>query len=185
MSAARSPFAVSVLDLSRRPGDTRPLELDVVVPERIGNFVIGVPAGSTLEIDGRLESLNEGVLVTATVRGDLEGECVRCLTTVNAPLEVEFQELFAYTPDEAYDSLVRNDSIDLEQEVLDSVVPALPFQPICTEACTGLCIECGVRLLDHPGHAHEPQIDARWAALAQYSSADEAPSADQKTSTES
>ncbi len=184
MSAARSPFAVSVLDLSRRPGDTRPLELVVAVPERIGNFVIGVPAGSTLEIDGRLESLNEGVLVTATVRGELEGACVRCLTAVTQPLEVEFQELFAYTPDEAYDSLVRNDSIDLEQEVLDSVVPALPFQPVCTEACTGLCIECGVRLLDHPGHAHEPQIDARWAALSQFSTGEQTSPDDHTTNTE-
>lgn len=165
MPAAR-PFAVSVLDVSRRPGQTRPLELDVVVPERIGNAVIGVPAGSTLQIDGRLESLHDGVLATADVRGELAGECVRCLIPVSQPLAVEFQELFAYTPDEAFDYLVQDDAIDLEQVVLDAVVPALPFQPVCTEDCPGLCAECGARLQEDPGHAHEPRIDARWAALA-------------------
>ncbi len=182
MSAAR-PYAVSVLDVSRRPGETRPLELDVVVPERIGNFVIGVPAGATLELDGRMESLHDGVLVTATVRGELEGECVRCLTPVSQPFEVDIQELFAYTPDEAFDYLVQNDVIDLEQVVLDSVVPALPFQPVCAEDCQGLCIQCGVRLLEHPGHEHEPQIDARWAALAQLAvaDADDESAADPKT----
>ncbi len=167
MPAAASPFAVSVLDLERRPGDARALELDVVVPESIGTVVIRIPQGSTLRIDGRMESLHEGILVTAEIDGDLEGECVRCLTGLTRPLQVEFQELFAYTPDEAFDYLVQDDAVDLEQVVRDSVVPALPFQPVCVEDCPGLCQECGVRLLDEPGHAHEPQIDARWAALSQ------------------
>lgn len=184
MPAAPAPFAVSVLDLSRRPGDAREFELDVPVGERIGNFVIGIPAGSTIEIDGRMESLHDGILVTATARGELVGECVRCLTEVTQPLQVEFQELFAYTPDEAFDYLVQHDSIDLEQVVLDSVVPALPFQPVCTAECTGLCVECGVRLLDDPGHAHEPQIDPRWAALSQLAG-EAGPETPQKTDTES
>ena len=189
MPAAPKPFAVSVLDLSRRPGDSRDFELDVPVAERIGNFVIGIPAGGTIEVDGRLESLHDGVLVTATASADLVGECVRCLIEVTAPLQVEFQELFAYTPDEAFDYLVQHDSIDLEQVVLDSVVPALPFQPVCTAECTGLCVECGVRLLDDPGHAHEAQIDPRWAALSLLASGgadeDREPEKPQETDTES
>jgi len=46
------------------------------------------------------------------------------------------------------------------------VVLSLPFQPVCQEDCPGLCPECGVRLLDNPGHEHEEPIDPRWAALA-------------------
>lgn len=166
VSAATSPFAVSVLDLARRPGDARALELDAAAPERIGNAVIGIAAGTVVHIDGRLESLHEGVLVSAEIEAELDGECVRCLTAVTQPLRVEFQELFAYTPDEAFDYLVQNDAIDLDQVVRDTVVPALPFQPVCVDDCPGLCQTCGVRLLDEPGHAHEPQIDARWAALS-------------------
>jgi len=43
---------------------------------------------------------------------------------------------------------------------------SLPFQPVCQEDCLGLCPQCGVRLLDNPGHEHEEPIDPRWAKLA-------------------
>ncbi|GMA88793.1 hypothetical protein GCM10025868_40430 [Angustibacter aerolatus] len=48
--------------------------------------------------------------------------------------------------------------------MLDSLVPVLPFQPVCREDCPGLCSECGVRLADHPGHHHDV-VDPRWSAL--------------------
>ena len=48
----------------------------------------------------------------------------------------------------------------------DSVVLALPFQPLCKEDCPGLCPECGARLAEDPDHAHDAAIDPRWAALA-------------------
>ena len=41
---------------------------------------------------------------------------------------------------------------------------ALPLQPLCRDDCPGLCPECGARLADDPGHAHEA-VDPRWAAL--------------------
>jgi uncharacterized protein len=41
----------------------------------------------------------------------------------------------------------------------------LPFQPLCRDDCPGLCIECGARLADDPGHRHEEPVDPRWAAL--------------------
>ena len=39
----------------------------------------------------------EGVLVTATVRAPLAGECARCLEPISSATEVRFQELFATT----------------------------------------------------------------------------------------
>jgi len=137
----------------------------VTVPEAFGNAVIGVPTGGELEIGGRLESLHDGILVTAEVSGMAEGECVRCLIAIAEPIEVDFQELFAYPGASDFDYHVEGEHIDLEQVVRDTVVPALPFQPVCQEDCEGLCPVCGVRLLDYPGHEHEAQVDPRWAAL--------------------
>jgi uncharacterized protein len=45
-------------------------------------------------------------------------------------------------------------------------VLALPFQPLCTEDCPGLCPECGARLADDPDHGHDEPVDPRWATLA-------------------
>lgn len=162
---AKSPYAVQVFDLMHRPGEMREKLLDVVVPEAFGNAVIGIAEGAHLELDVRLESLHDGILVSVAIDGTATGECVRCLTSVAEPVEVDMQELFAYSQDEAFDYEVQDEVIDLEPVVRDAVVLSLPFQPVCQEDCPGLCPQCGVRLLDAPGHEHEAPIDSRWAAL--------------------
>lgn len=153
-------------DLIHRPGEMRERQLDIATPERFGNAVIGVPEGANVEIDLRLEALHDGILVSAEVDATATGECVRCLIEVAHPVEVDIQELFAYSEDEAFEYQVQDDHVDLEPVIRDAVVLSLPFQPVCQEDCPGLCPECGVRLLDNPGHEHEEPIDPRWAALA-------------------
>lgn len=159
------PYEISIRDLARRAGDTKEFAFEVAVPEGFGNAVISVQEGAPLAVAGRLESLHDGILVTAGVDTVATGECVRCLIPVTEPIAVDFQELFAYPGTSDFDYEVQGDTLDLEQVVRDTVVPALPFQPVCQEDCEGLCPVCGVRLLDHPGHSHEPQVDPRWAAL--------------------
>ena len=168
-----TPYTIPVYDLMHRPGEMRDKELDIVVPEGFGNAVIGIRTGSTLHVDTRMESLHDGILVSGDVRGTADGECVRCLIEVKLPVRVEFAELFAYSFDEAFDYTVHEDHVDLEPVVRDAVVLSLPFQPVCQEDCLGLCPECGVRLLDNPGHEHEAPIDPRWGALAGLESLDE------------
>jgi uncharacterized protein len=160
-----SAYSVPVIDLIHRPGEYRETDLDVVAPERLGNAVIAVEKGAEVHIEARLESLHDGILVSAEVDTVASGECVRCIIDVKLPVEVEFQELFAYSFDEAFDHQVVDDRVDLEPVVRDAVVLSLPFQPVCQEDCLGLCPQCGVRLLDNPGHEHEAAVDPRWAAL--------------------
>ena len=162
----QSPYSIAVFDLMHRPGEMREKSLDVSEPEGFGNAVIGVRQGTSVHVDARLESLHDGILASVSVETEAEGECVRCLVDVKVPVEVEFQELFAYSFDEAFDYMVHDDHVDLEPVVRDAVVLSLPFQPVCQEDCLGLCPECGVRLLDNPGHEHEAPVDPRWAALA-------------------
>ncbi|WP_403023842.1 YceD family protein [Salinibacterium sp. GXW1014] len=155
-----------MLDLARRPGEMREVSREAPVTERLGNAVIAVEPGETIHAEARLESLHDGILVTAEVDSVAKGECVRCLTEVSLPVEVEIQEVFAYDEDEAFEYQVQDDHVDLEPVVRDAVVLSLPFQPVCQEDCLGLCPQCGVRLLDNPGHEHEEPIDPRWAKLA-------------------
>lgn len=161
----KTPYTVDVYDLMHRPGEMREKTLDITVPSEFGNAMIGVKADSQLHLDLRLESLHDGILVSAEIDGTAAGECGRCLIEIEEPVQVEFQELFAYSSDEAFEYEVHEDTIDLEPVIRDAVVLSLPFQPVCQEDCLGLCPECGVRLLDNPGHEHEAPIDSRWAAL--------------------
>lgn len=145
----------------------------VPTPSRIGLDLIGIEADAPLALDLRVESVSEGVLVTGTVSAPTAGECARCLTPVTGDVEIDLTELFAYpdsTTDETTDAdevgRVVDDTVDLEQPIIDAVGLALPFVPLCGPDCAGLCPDCGVALAEaEPGHHHE-RIDPRWAKLA-------------------
>jgi len=87
-------------------------------------------------------------------------------------VDVSFQELYAYqhsTTDETTDEdevgRMQGDLIDLEPEVRDAIVLALPTNPVCRPDCPGLCPDCGVHWDDlPPEHTHDV-ADPRWAAL--------------------
>lgn len=170
----RSPLVLDTRDLPRRPGAMRVVHRPAAAPESLGLELIGVPAGATLDLDLRLESVSEGVLVSGTVTGPIEGECGRCLRPIGYTAMFEIQELYAYehsTTDETTDEdevgRLRGDLIDLEPALRDAVVLALPTNPLCREDCPGLCPECGIHLDELPaGHSHQ-RVDARWAALSQ------------------
>ncbi|MCI0688108.1 MAG: YceD family protein [Sporichthyaceae bacterium] len=149
----------------------RKLSRTVPAPAQLGIEVVGVPEGTEVELDVRLESVVEGVLVTATATTTASGECVRCLDPLERELEAGFQELYAY-PDAGFaddeEALrLEGDLIDLEPLLRDAVVLALPLAPVCRDDCRGLCPECGVRLAADPEHRHQA-VDIRWAALAGY-----------------
>ena len=168
----RAPLVLDTRELGRRPGSQRELAFTAPAPADLGIEVLRVPEGSPIEFDVRLEAVMEGVLVTGTARAELDGECARCLADIHDDVVGDFQELFAYvekgvTGNEEDDDIRRleGDLLDLEPLLRDAVVLALPFQPLCQDDCPGLCVECGARLADEPGHQHEDAVDPRWAAL--------------------
>jgi uncharacterized protein len=167
------PFRVQVRDLTNRPGEMREERLTVAAPDTMGEGLVAVRAGSELGIDVRLESVHEGVLVTAEVDAVAEGECGRCLIDIALPVEVEFQELFAYHSGEAFEYEVQDDHVDLESLIRDAVVLALPFQPVCRPDCPGLDPETGQRLADHPELVTHEQHDPRWGALAGFQASED------------
>ena len=171
----RSGLVLDTHELGRRAGALKQLRTTVEAPQDLGIGVIGVPAGSPVELDLRLESAVEGVLVTGTATVAIHGECVRCLVSVDDRLEIDVQELFVYPSSEATEdeaSRLDGDLIDLEPLLRDAVVLELPFQPLCAPDCAGLCPECGANLNDRPEHSHETAPDPRWAALARFEGGD-------------
>jgi len=171
----RSPLVLDTLELGRRPGSTRTAQRTVAAPADLGTDVIGIPEGSDLELDLRLEAVMEGVLVTGSVRGRAVGECVRCLGEVVDDVDVSLTELYVYPErataaaeagdDEEDVRELEGDLVDLEPALRDAVVTALPFRPLCRPDCPGLCSECGAPLADDPDHSHET-LDPRWSALS-------------------
>lgn len=175
----RSPLVLDTraLGLQRRPGSMLEVSRVVPGPPDLAVALARVPVGSDIELDLRLESVMEGVLVSGTADLHVEGECARCLDPLSWDEGIDLSELFVYPatdhrgavaeepgPDDDPLPTVEDECIDLEPTLRDAVVLALPLSPLCRSDCPGLCPECGIRLDDEPGHVHE-QVDPRWEAL--------------------
>lgn len=158
-------FKVKVHDLMHKPGQMRELTLDYQLKAPMGEGAARLSIGSILELDLRLESVHEGILATGEVFAGADSECSRCLEPLKLPVEVDFQELFAYSGSSEDDLTVQNESIDLESVIRDAVVLSLPFQPVCKPDCLGLCPQCGAKLTEDSKHDHEQQVDSRWSEL--------------------
>lgn len=168
----RGPLVLEIRELGRRPGSMLELDREVPAPEHLGTPLVGVPAGAPLHLVARLESVVEGVLVTADVTAPLVGECGRCLDPFEDSFEVHLQELYSYPErlidlggvddDEEIPVLV-GDLLDLESAVRDALVLELPLNPLCDPDCAGLTLT-GEKV---PRTADEPAgpLDSRWAAL--------------------
>jgi uncharacterized protein len=155
-----------VLDLVRRPGEMREQSIRVDAPYRMGEGLVSVPEGEPVDLDVRLESVHEGIVVSGDVHTRALGVCGRCLIDIALPVQVDFQELFAYSSGEAFDFEVHDDHVDLEPLVRDAVVLSLPFQPVCRPDCPGLDPETGERLADESAREPRELLDPRWSALA-------------------
>jgi uncharacterized protein len=167
-----SPLVINIARLGRRPGAMFALQNTTANPARIGLDMIGIAAGAPLDLDLRVESVSEGVLVSGTLAAPLTGECARCLTPLSEQIQVALTELFAYpdslteaTTEEGEVGRVIADTIDLEQAIVDAVGLELPFSPVCRADCPGLCARCGVALATAGPEHHHDDIDPRWAKL--------------------
>lgn len=163
----RAPLVLDTRDLPRSPGAMRVIERVVGAPKDLGLELIRVPVDADLALILRMESVTEGVLVSARTRAPLTGECGRCLRAVEDTLDVTFQELYAYeysTTDETAEEdevgRIQGDLIDLEPALRDAMVLALPVHPLCREDCPGLCPDCGALWDELPADHHHRQVDS-------------------------
>lgn len=158
---------VSVAEIVNRPGEYRDIDVRPVfsdVETALARLEVG-PLSSRL----RMESVVEGVLVTGRVGGTAALKCARCLEGFEGPVDLDVCELFT-TPghdlpeEEAYK--VQGSEIDLEPMLRDALVLALPLNPVCSEACKGLCSTCGKNLNQGACECRVDDIDPRWAGLS-------------------
>jgi uncharacterized protein len=165
-----NPFVLDTRDLRRGAGNQKLVNRTLKAPADLGSGVMSVPVGSDIVLDLRLEAVMDGVLLSGTASMDLDGECSRCLDEIHDELDLDLTEFYLYEApkdeNEDADELILNDDmIDLDPVLRDAVVGAIPFQPLCSDDCAGLCPDCGARLADDPDHTHEDKIDPRWAGL--------------------
>ncbi|WP_298211127.1 DUF177 domain-containing protein [Ferrimicrobium sp.] len=159
-------FEISVAHLLR--GSER--ASDVVLQGNIpGLFVTSsrILDDAVIRVDGRVEAVGEGLLVSLEVHAEYVGECVRCLGEMHGELAGRSRELFIEGEDTEEHYGFRGETLDLRAAVSDLCVLGLPPVPLCREDCKGLCQYCGADLNEGPCGCTDDSGDPRWAALDQ------------------
>ncbi len=160
------PFVVPVATLRKNNGSTR----RVIRHAEIGGLAavgVMVPEGSEIGADLELASYPGGITVEGTVTASWLGECRRCGGPVAGQVRTEVRERYAprggsEDDEDAYP--LGGDELDLEPLVRDAVLLELPLAPLCSEACLGLCPQCGTNR-NVSGCDCSSAVDPRWSAL--------------------
>jgi uncharacterized protein len=164
---------IDVHDLIGHPGASRREDVMGTI-EGLATELVAVPDDATIGGSLLLESVVEGILVSGSIAGTWTLKCARCLTEWTEPFSVDVQELFttdaavATDPDDNLDGdtyALVEDAIDLDQLIRDAVGVEMPFAPLHSPDCLGLCEICGGNrnLGECPGHE---AMDPRFAVLA-------------------
>ena len=164
-----------------------PLLLDLHIPENTIDYAPDIQQKGPLSVNGRAELLLEhrghketveDIRVRASLAGNFDLLCARCLTSVPTPLQADFDLIFrpggvdaetgehAITEDETEIGYYEKGGLPLEDVVREQVLLTLPGRALCQEACKGLCPHCGADRNAGDCGCGETAGDPRWRALA-------------------
>jgi DUF177 domain-containing protein len=169
--------AIDVRDLLERPGSAKRVHVDEPV-EGLRTELVAVDAEAPIEGDLTLESVLEGIFVTGSVAGRMTLRCARCLKQFDGDFDVAMNELYARRPGPEDDYALAEDlTLDPEPMVRDAVVLEMPFSPLCSPDCLGLCERCGGDR-NFGECTCRPATDPRWSALEALFDDDRIPTTD-------
>lgn len=162
MNDALRALRVNAVELLRQPGATRAVVLRIdpaavdVAHERLDG---------DLGVDLRLESMNDGIVVTGAATAPWATSCRRCLKDITGVATIDIDELYQVElidPD-AYP--IENNQLDLASMVREVTLLELDGERVCAVDCAGLCPVCGIDLNTATCDCDTTVADPRWAAL--------------------
>jgi len=159
---------IDVRELIGHPGASRAVAVDGTFEELAGALA-RVPDDEPVRAELLLECVIEGLLVTGRARGRWVLSCARCLREFDGAFDARVHEMavpHAVEDDDDSYAFDAAEGFDPEQMLRDTIGVEMPFAPLCSSTCQGLCETCGGNrnLGECPGHE---QIDPRFAILSE------------------
>jgi uncharacterized protein len=168
------PSTALLLDEIEEGTSRRQLEVDAGELElREADFRLAGP----LQVEYRINRSAQTLQLAGRLRGQLAGECCRCLEPVEREMAAELKLLLqrqrlgddereAAAEDEDVELLDPGaKQVDLKDRLREAVLLEMPLRVHCREDCKGLCAQCGHNLNAGPCACAVGQEDPRWAAL--------------------
>lgn len=148
--------------------------------EDFSAFDLGIEALSfqaPVHVQLQVNNTSRAMLVKGTIHTELKATCGRCLESFVYPLDLHYEDEWAFRTLATEDLLetallLDKDEIDIKDRIFEQIVLALPMKFVCSAECHGLCPNCGVNRNLTPCNCGEGTVDPRLAALAKWQSND-------------
>jgi uncharacterized protein len=161
-------FELSGLHLT--VGEARRLDLSVgIEPLSLGGETYSAQPAVVPAVLDVARIMHGGYSLRLRFTATVTGPCMRCLGPAAPAFEIDAREVWQPGEGEELASpYLQHEVVDLQAWARDALALAVPSVLVCRDDCPGLCPVCGVPLDDAgPDHAHEPEMDSRWAKLSE------------------
>ncbi|MDI7258934.1 MAG: DUF177 domain-containing protein [Thermodesulfobacteriota bacterium] len=111
-----------------------------------------------LQSEAKIRRVSQSILIKGDVQTLLRLQCVRCLKEFSYPLASAFEltlhplrgesleEELELSGEEGESNSFEGGEIHLSEIACEQIFLEIPVQPLCHEACKGLCTHCGQNL---------------------------------------
>ena len=147
---------------------------DVDAPLEIATLTMGEcvfePLGPA-RVTATLSNTGAGVVASGTIAARMRTTCVRCLCEFEMDASGEIEGFYVLPghdeglPEEQEVEYIVDDKVDLAPAALQSLIVDLPFAPVHSEECAGLCPVCGADRNVTPCACAGPDEDSPFSAL--------------------
>ena len=168
MSDPHSPLRLNVgFVVAQSAGFSRDIPFDLpqinIPPDLHLSGLIGI---------ARVTRTPQGILMQVDSQAMVNLECVRCLTSFQQTLNIDFTELYAFSQRYVTDSgliMPETGIIDLNPVLREYILLEIPISPLCRPDCKGLCPICGNTLNEstctHEDYSGDPRLASLKALL--------------------
>lgn len=115
-------------------------------------------AASPIRYDLHAQYVSHELIVTGTVGADIRFSCSRCADK----FAVRLEDHSFFCEKEVLDV---HQTVDLTDEVRETIILAFPNYPLCGDSCRGLCPRCGVNL-NRESCRCKPAEAGQWSAFS-------------------
>jgi uncharacterized protein len=149
------------IDLRDLPEGASTLDLDLTA-ESFGLAKSEAVLEGPLHVHLYLDRRGDEIWIRGKATGSAKQECSRCLAEYAQNLDLEFDVFCAKVQNPnvvSHKALDEEDGgvhphdgrvLSIDGEIREAVILGLPMQPLCREACAGLCPRCGEDLNQGP-----------------------------------
>ena len=147
---------------------------DFVLKGNVNDIGITEPYQGRFLTEVALSKYDGQIILDSETKINASLNCDRCNKEFGSQITSKYRMIYLFRQSSDENILEKTDiifihpdtdKIELDGEIRDYAILAVPMKKLCSEDCKGLCPRCGKNLNEGPCDCKEEKIDSRWEPL--------------------